>query len=146
MKKSIQILALSVGLMAYQACAQTTISVNGTNVTTTPGSSVNDQITLTISGANTIGNVESVNMLLMTPSNGVNSGVGFHVYFNSATSPFTLGNSISSSSNQSDFTTAGDAANSGFNVSTTSLDLGANTGSPPSVASSGTSGPFNVDL
>jgi hypothetical protein len=146
MKKSIQILALSVGLMAYQASAQTTISVSGTNVITTPGSSVNDQITLTISGANTIGNVESVNFLLRTPSSGVNSGAGFHVYFNSATSPFSLGNSISSSGNQSNFATAGDAPNSGFNVSTVTLDLGANTGTPPSVASSGTSGPFNVDL
>jgi hypothetical protein len=146
MKKSLLTLSLLVGLAVYQASAQTTISVNGTNVITTPGSSVNDQIQLTISGANTIGNVESVNMLLRTPSAGVNSGDGFHVYFNSATSPFSLGNSSSSSSNQSNFTTAGDAANSGFNVSTTSLDLGANTGTPPSVASSGTSGPFNVDL
>jgi PEP-CTERM motif len=146
MKKSLLTLSLLVGLAACQASAQT-ISVSGTNVTTTPGASVNDQIKLTISGANTIGNVESVNMLLRTPSAGVNSGVGFKVYFNSATSPFSLSNSGSNSSNQSNFTTAGDAANSGFNVSTTSFDLGANApaASSPSVASSGTT-TFGVDL
>lgn len=146
MKNSLLILSVVASLLACQAFGQT-ISSTGTNAVTTPGTSVNSIISLTVSGNNSIGNVESLNMLLGTPSSGVNSGVGlFTVYFNSANSPFTLSNSTSSSSNQSNFNTAGDAANSSHNVSTATLDLGANApaASAPTVAGSGST-TFNVD-
>lgn len=135
MKKSIVILSAVVSLLAYQAFGQT-ISVTGTNVTTTPGTAVDDQLSLTITGTNTINNIESLNMLTTTPSSGIHSGVGlFTVAFDSAasaSSAFTLANNAATSN----FATAGDAANSGNNV--TNHDTGGNApaGSNP-VASGG---------
>lgn len=147
MKTLILILTAAVTIVANQAFSQT-ISATGTSGTITPGGAFTSTISLSITGTNTIGNVESLNMLLGTPSTGANSGVGlFTVYVSGENSPFSLANSSSSSSNQSNFNTSGDAANSGNNVSTASLDLGANAppGSAPTVASSGTT-TFNVDM
>lgn len=133
MKKLILILNMAVCLVAYQAFGQTTIGVSGTNVIATPGSTVGDQLTLTINGTNTIGTVESVNMLLRT----LDASSFFKVQSVTPTSPFNLTNA--SPSNVA-FNTAGDAANSGWTVSNPSTDLGSNApaGSSPSVASSGT--------
>ena len=116
MKKSVVILALTT--VAGFAFGQT-IAVNGTSGTITPGGTFDSTISLTINGANSINNVESLNLLLGTPSTGANSGAGlFSVYVSGISSPFTLTNSPSSSGNQSTFATAGDAANSGHSIST----------------------------
>ena len=139
------LLVISLGSFASIAFGQT-ISVTGTSGTINPGGTFDSTITLTIAGANAIGNVESLNMLLATPSTGANSGVNlFTVYVQSLVSPFNNKNSTSASGNQSGFTTAGDAANSGHSISTTNLDLGANTTSPVTVASTGTTS-INVDI
>ena len=63
-------------LLSYQASAQTTISIAGTSGSINPtiGSTFGSTITLTISGTPPA-NVESVNLLLETPSTGANSGV-----------------------------------------------------------------------
>lgn len=148
MKKSILTLTVAVSLMAYQAFGQApAVTLSGQNVNVVQGGSVNDQITLTL-GPNSFGNLESVNYLLGTPSTGPNSGAGFFtVYVNSINSAlFDNKNSLSGSAHQSDFLTAGDAANTGSNISSeggTLRDLGANTSAPFSVSGSGTS--FVVD-
>jgi hypothetical protein len=135
MKKAILILAAAVSLFAYQAFGQTTISIAGTNESTSPGVAVNSPMSLSITGNNSIGNVESVNMVLRTPTTGVNSGVGFFtVSFQSATSPFTQANNGASSG----FTLAGDANNSGFNVEPNDMGANAPAGSAPAVAATGT--------
>lgn len=150
MKKITLILTAAISLLAYQAFAQSpTISITGTNVTigAASGSTTSSQMSVVISGANSIGNIESANLLIGTPSTGVNSGASlFDVYVSSLVSPFNNKNSTSSSSNQSSFTTAGDAANSNHTISTpTTLDLGANTTSPATVNSTGTTTiPFDV--
>jgi len=136
---------VAVATFARQGFGQT-ISATGNSGTITPGGTFDSTISLSITGSNTIGNVESLNMLLGTPTSGVNSGANlFTVFVNSLVSPFNNKNSTSASGNQSSFTTAGDAANSGNTISTTSLDLGANTTSPVTVASSGTTS-FGVDV
>ena len=79
MKKSILILITAVGLFAYQAFGQNAIiSISGVNSTiqAASGSTVTLQLTLTISGNNSIGDVESVNMLLKTFA----GGGGLHVF------------------------------------------------------------------
>ena len=139
MKKLILILNMAGCLVAYQAFGQTTIGVSGTNEVVSLGTtSVSDPLTLTINGTNTIGTVESVNMLLRTGSTGGSNGASFFTIGSvTPTSPYTLTNS--NPSNVA-FNTAGDAANSGTTVSTPTSDLGSNApaGSAPSVASSGT--------
>lgn len=139
MKKSILILITAVGLFAYPAFAQT-ISVTGQSLTASPGTSVGDQLTLTITGANTISNVESVNMLLKTfaAGGGLNGASFFTISGVTPTSPFTLvnnGNGFPSA-----FNTAGDASNSSSTVSDGTKDIGSNapSGSAPTVGASGT--------
>jgi hypothetical protein len=148
MKKSILILSAAVSLLAYPAFGQT-ISATGTNATINPGSgsTADSTISVTVSGANSIGDLKSLNLLIATPSTGANSGVSlFNVFVLSLISPYDNKNSGSSTSSRSDFATAGDTANSGNNVSTTSLDLGANTsGTAPSIASSGST-TINIDI
>lgn len=139
------VLTLILAASASAAFGQT-ISATGTSGQINPGGTFDSTITLTIQGANSIGSVQSLNLLLATPSTGIHSGAGlFTVFVQSLTSPFDNKNSGSASGNQSSFATAGDAANSGNTVSTTSLDLGANTSTPVSVASSGTTN-IQVDL
>lgn len=143
MKKTMLLLGAAVTLLTYQAFGQT-IQVSGASGNITPGGAFNSQITLSITGNNTIGDVESLNMLLKTPSTGVNSGAGFfNVYVSGLTSPFNNTNG-SSSGNPSNFSTAADAANSGFNISSSTIDLGANTTSPVAVAATGTTS-FGVE-
>jgi hypothetical protein len=136
MKKSILILSAAVSLLAYQAFGQT-ISINGVDVTTTPGSTVDDQLTLTITGANSIGNVESVNILMATPTTGANSGVGFFTMTIPPTfnAPFTQSNG---SAGTSLFNAAGDTANSGFTLSDRDVGDNAPAASAAPVASTGT--------
>lgn len=146
MKKSILILITAVGLFAYQAFGQATVSVTGQNLTATPGSTIGDQLTLTISGTNSIGNVESVNMLLKTfaGSPGLNGSSFFTISNVTPTSPFTLTNS---NSFPSAFNAAGDSSNSGATVSDPTKDMGSNapSGSAPSVGASGTTAiPFET--
>jgi hypothetical protein len=148
MKKSILILGAAVSLLAYPAFGQT-ISATGTNATinAASGSTANSTISVTISGANSIGDLKSLNLLIATPGTGANSGVSlFNVFVFSLVSPYDNKTSTSSTSNRSTFATAGDTANSSNNVSTTSLDLGANTsGTAPSIASSGST-TISVDV
>jgi hypothetical protein len=150
MKKITLILTAAISLIAYQAFAQSpTISITGVNVTigAAAGSTTNSQLSVVISGTNSIGNISSANMLLGTLTSGPHSGANlFNVYVSSLVSPFNNTNGTSSSSNRSTFTTAGDAANSGHTISTpTNLDLGANTTSPVTVNSTGTTTiPFDV--
>src|SRR6185312_7545727 len=133
MKRSILILAAAVTLLAYPAFSQT-ISILGTNGTTSPGSFADIQLSLQISGTNTIGDVQSVNTVLRTPSTGPNSGVGFFtVQFLSATAPFNTANNPASST----FTLTGDANNTGFNVEPNDMGANAPAGSNP-VAGTGT--------
>lgn len=143
MKKAL--LTIAISLIGSYAFSQT-IAVNGTSGTITPGGTFDTTISLSITGNNSIGNVESLNLLLGTPSTGIHSGAGlFSVYVNGLVSPFNNTTGASNSGNQSTFATAGDAANSGNTISTpTTLDLGANTTSPVSVASTGTTA-FNVE-
>jgi hypothetical protein len=144
MKKSF-LFALT-SLAALQLGSAQTISVTGTSGNITAGGTFDSTITLSISGANSINNVESLNMLLGTPSSGINSGAGlFTVFVNSLVSPFDNKNSGSASGNQSSFATAGDANNLGNSISTTSLDLGANASAPITVASTGTTN-IGVDV
>lgn len=142
MKKSLCVIALIAGLSAYQAFGQT-ISLTGSSGTINPGGTFDSTITLTITGNNSIGNVESVNFLLATPSSGANSGAGiFNVFVFSEIAPFNTANGTTSAGNPDFFTTMGDAANTGTSVSATSggtgSDLGANTTSPVAVAATGT--------
>jgi hypothetical protein len=134
MKKSLLIISAMLGLLTYQGFGQT-ISISGTNVTATPGSTIGDLLTLQIVGANSIGNVESVNILMGTPSTGVHSGVNFFTTaIGSFNSPFNTANNPGTAT----FNAAGDAANSGFTL--TSMDVGDNApaASAAAVASSGT--------
>jgi len=148
MKKSILILSAAVSLLAYPAFGQT-ISATGTNATINPGSgsTANSRISVTVSGANSIGDPNSLNLLIATPGTGANSGVSlFNVFVFSLVSPYDNKNSTSSTSNRSTFATAGDTANSGNTVSTTTLDLGANVSTTaPSIASSGST-TISVDV
>jgi len=144
MKKLFLILAASVTLLAYQTSAQT-ISVTGTSGTISGalGSTFDSTISLSITGSNTIGDVESLNMLLRTAAGGGGlSGAGlFSVQFLSGISPFTLPNNPTTSS----FNTVGDANNPGA-VSDPIVDLGASApANPPTVASTGTTS-FNVEV
>src|ERR1700719_448469 len=143
MKKSILILCAAMGLAHY--AAGQTISVTGQNIIATPGSTVGDQLTLAITGTNSITNVESVNMLLRTGSAGGSNGASFFTMSSvTPTSPFTLTNS--NPSNVA-FNTAGDSANSGTTVSNPSSDLGSNapSSSAPTVSGSGTTSiPFET--
>jgi PEP-CTERM motif len=138
MKKSILILSAAFTLLAYQAFGQATIAVNGTSGSITPGGVFDSPISLTITGDNSISNVESLNMILRTFSGGGGlSGAGlFTIQFFSATSPFTQANNPASST----FNTAGDTFNTGTTVSDPFIDLGANAPalSAPTVASTGT--------
>ncbi len=144
MKKLILILAAAVSLLAFPAFGQTTISVTGVNsiIGTASGSFVDVNLTLSITGTNSIGTVESINMLLKTFAAGAGlNGAGlFQITSVTPTSPYTLANNPGAL--PSAFATAGDAANggSGVTVSDPSKDLGSNApaGSSPVVASSGT--------
>lgn len=152
MKKTILILTAVASLFAYQAFGQATISVTGVNSTIQAGSgsTVTLQLSLVINGTNTIGNVESVNMLLRTfaGGGGLNGGGLFSITNITPTSPFTLTNGTApSNSDQIAFGTTGDAANSGTTVNTPSRDTGSNApaASSPTVASSGlTTIPFET--
>lgn len=141
MKKSILIFITAVGLFAYQAFGQATISISGVNSTiqSGSGSTVTLQLTLTINGTNSIGDVESVNMLLKTfaSGGGLNGGGLFEITAITPTAPFTLANNPGAL--PSTFTTSGDAANSSSTVSDPSKDLGSNAPamSSPAVAPSG---------
>ncbi len=137
MKKALFI--LSFVMVASWASAQTTISVAGTNGTIDLSSTnvFNTQITLSIAGQPP-NNVVSVNLLLMTPTSGVDSGVGFFTaYFFSGTAAFPTANSGSSAGNQSTFSLAGSGPNAGFSVSNPSFDLGANVGAGSAVSTTG---------
>jgi hypothetical protein len=134
--RSILVLSAVVSLLADHVFGQT-ISVSGVNVTTTPGSTVGDKLTLTISGANSIGNVESVNILMSTPSSGVHSGVGFFTMTIPPMfiAPFTQSNGVAGTSS---FSLAGDANNAGFTMSDRDVGDNAPAASAAPVASSGT--------
>jgi hypothetical protein len=123
MKKSILIFSVVASLLGFHAFGQT-ISVIGTSGSITPGGTFDSAISVSISGNNSISNVESLNMLLRTFSgSGGLSGAGlFSVQFLSATDPFTVANNPALSS----FNTAGDANNAGTTVSNPIIDLGAN--------------------
>jgi hypothetical protein len=147
MKKSILILSVAVSLFAFQAFGQT-ISVNGNNVVTSPGTAIDVRLSLSIAGTNTVNDVESLNMLLRTAAGGGGlSGAGlFTVAFDSAasvSSAFTTANNTATSS----FNAMGDSANSGFTVSNPTIDMGGNApaGSNP-VASSGTTTFTNAEM
>ncbi len=149
MKKLILILTATVSLLAFPAFAQT-ISVSGVNSTigSASGSFVDVQLSLSIVGTNSIGNVESINMLLKTfaMGAGLNGGGLFQITSVTPTSPFTTTNTVSSNF-PSTFSATGDAANSGATVSQTTKDMGSNApaGSSPAAASSGTTViPFEV--
>jgi hypothetical protein len=134
MKRLILTLSAAASLLAYQAFGQT-ISISGTNITATPGSTVGDLLTLQIVGANSIGNVESVNFLLATPSTGVHSGVSFFTTaIGSFNSPFNTANNPGTAT----FNKTGDANNLNFTL--TSMDVGDNApaASAAAVASTGT--------
>lgn len=144
MKKTILILTAVASLFAYQAFGQATISVVGVNsvIQAGAGSFVDVQLSLTVNGTNTIGNVESINMLLKTfaGGGGLNGGGFFSITNITPISPFTLTNGTApSNSDQIAFGTVGAASNSGSTVSTPSRDLGSNApaASSPTVASSG---------
>jgi hypothetical protein len=146
MKKSTLILIAAVTLLALPAFGQNpTISVGGTNVSTTPGTPVDVTLSLQISGTNTIGDIESLNLELRTPTTGANSGAGlFSVAFDPAASS---GSAFMTANNPAaaTFSIAGDTNNSGFTV--TSSDVGGNApaGSNP-VASSGTTTFSNAEV
>src|SRR4051812_37667959 len=141
MKKSFLILVAAVTLLAFPAFGQTTIAINGTSGSTNPGGIFDSQLSLQISGNNSIGDVESVNTVLRTPSSGLNSGSPyFTVQFLSATSPFTNANNGAVSS----FSLTGDANNSGFNVEPNDMGANAPAGSNPVAASGTTSFTFDT--
>jgi hypothetical protein len=143
MRKSTLILALLIGLMTSRAFATVTVTGTSGNVDLSSTNVFNTTISLAISGPPPA-NVESLNLLLMTPTSGVHSGVPyFTVYVNSLVSPFSAKNSASDSSNTSSFTTAGTGPNAGFTVTPSSLDLGANTGAPVTIPAGGAT--FGVD-
>jgi hypothetical protein len=134
MRKVILSLAAAFTLIGSQLFAQT-IAVNGTSGSTTAGGTFDVQISLMITGNNSIGNVESLNMVLRTPSSGANSGAGFFtVQFLSAIAPFTQANNPASSS----FTLAGDSNNTGFTVEPGDMGANAPADSTAPVASTGT--------
>jgi hypothetical protein len=140
MKKSILILSAAVSLLAYQAFGQT-IAVNGTSASGNAGQTFTLTLSLSITGANSIGDVESVNMLLRTLN-----GASFFTLSNvTPISPFS--NTNAPPSTTSTFGTTGDAANSGFTVTTNtnSGEVGSNApaGSNP-VAGTGTTS-FNFE-
>src|ERR1700720_382903 len=135
MKKLILSLSAAVSLLAYPAFGQATIAVSGNNATINAGQFTDITLTLSITGANSIGTGESVNMLLRALT--ADGGQNFFSLSNvTPISPFTLANNGAASA----FSTAGDAANSGFTVSNTTTDMGSNapSGSAPAVAATGT--------
>jgi hypothetical protein len=134
--RSILVLSAVVSLLGDHVFGQT-ISISGVNLTTTPGSTVGDKLTLTISGANSIGNVESVNILMSTPSSGAHSGVGFFTISIPPIfiAPFTQSNGVAGTSS---FNLAGDANNAGFTMSDRDVGDNAPAASAAPVASSGT--------
>src|SRR2546429_5928705 len=85
MKKLLLLSLSAAALLSYQASAQTTISITGTSGSINPtiGSTFDSAITLTISGTPPA-DVESVNLLLETPTTGASSGVQY--FTDSATS------------------------------------------------------------
>lgn len=145
MKKTLLILNLliAVGVTGLWGQVAPTITVGGTSGTVDLTSTTVFNVNITLSVDQALGagvNVTSLNLLLATPSTGVNSGAPyFTVYFLSPSATFTLANSSSSAASQSAFNTAGTGANAGYNISTPSLDLGAN-GSP------GATPPFSILL
>lgn len=145
MKKSILILSTAICLVAYSAFGQ--ISISGQNVTAQAGTTVSDQITLTISGANTVGDVSSVNMLLKTfaGGGGLNGSSFFTIQSITPTSPFSLTNTPAGSFPIA-FNTAGDAANPGSTVNDPSKDTGSNApfGSNPVNGTTGATIPFET--
>ncbi len=141
MKKLILILAAAVSLLAFPAFGQT-ISISGVNstISAASGSFVDVQLTLSITGTNSINNVSSINMLLRTfaQGSGLNGASVFSIVPQTNLLPATHNFNNGASST---FNTAADANNqvSGAGtVSNPSIDMGANTTSPVSVASSGT--------
>jgi PEP-CTERM motif len=124
-------------LLSYQASAQTTISITGTSGSINPtiGSIFGSTITLTISGTPPA-DVESVNLLLETPTTGANSGVQyFTVSATSGSASFPTLNNPGSVNVM--FNTAGDSFNSSRTVSDPGFDLGANIGAGSPVTNSG---------
>lgn len=134
MRRLILLLSVSLCVLTGNAFGQT-ISVIGTSGSTAPGGTFDVQISLQIAGNNAIGNVESLNMVLRTPSTGANSGAGFFtVQFLSPNDPFTQANNTASST----FTLNGDSNNSGFSVEPNDMGANAPADTPASVAPTGT--------
>jgi len=133
MKKLFLLLVL-LAAGAYSVSAQT-ISVTGTSGTINAGDTFTTTLTLNITDANSIGDVESVNILLRTPTAG-NGQTYFTLGTVTPISPFTNPNNGAAST----FNTAGDMANSSFTVSDPFTDEGSNApaASAPTVASIGT--------
>ncbi len=137
MKKLFLLSLSAAALLSYQASAQTTISITGTSGSINPtiGSTFDSAITLTISGTPPA-DVESVNLLLETPTTGASSGVQyFTVSATSGSASFPTLNNPGSVNVM--FNTAGDSFNSGRTVSDPSFDLGANVGTGTPVTNSG---------
>jgi hypothetical protein len=137
MKKLLLLSLSAAALLSYQASAQTTISITGTSGSINPtiGSTFGSAITLTISGTPPA-DVESVNLLLETPTTGASSGVQyFTVSATSGSASFSTLNNPGSVNVM--FNTAGDSFNSGRTVSDPSFDLGANVGTGSPVTNSG---------
>jgi PEP-CTERM motif len=140
MKKLILSLSAAVSLLAYPAFGQT-ISVSGNNATIAAGAFTDITLTLSITGANSISDVESVNMLLRALT--ADGGQSFFTLSNvTPISPFTLANNGAASS----FTTAGTTGNSGYTVSNTAIDMGSNApaGSNPVNATTGATFAFET--
>ncbi|SRR5260370_31397348 len=128
MKKSLLILTAIVSLATFQAFGQATIAVTGVNsvIGAASGSFVDVTLSLSVTGTNSIVDVESVNMLLRTfaGGGGLNGGSLFSLSNITPIAPFTLANNPASSN----FDTAADAANGGASntVSNPSVDRGDN--------------------
>ena len=131
MKKTLLIFLATMSLMAYGSFAQASISVTGTSGTVNLSSTniFDTAITLSISGTPP-SNVAGVDLLLMTPASGINSGAPyFTVSVLSPSGTFPVFNNPTSQSIS--FDTTGTGPNNGFLISTDTFDLGANAGGNP---------------
>jgi hypothetical protein len=148
MKKTLLTFAVVLSVFVYQAFGQT-ISVSGVDSTigSASGSFLDIQLTLTINGTNSIGDVESVNMLLKTfaAGLGLNGAGSFEITSITPTSPFSNTNATAGSFPIA-FNTAGDTANSGSTISDPSKDTGSSApaGSNPVAGTGTTTIPFET--
>ena len=119
---------LTMAALVFAACsvsAQSSISATGSSGTIAAGAAFTSNIVLTISGTNTVGDVESFNALLGTPDSGPNSAAAYFTISSvTPTGSFDTTNATSDSFPAS-FSTVGDAANSGSTISTIT-DVGVN--------------------